>query len=409
MNFAPLTILYLDALPLDTAINTDMLNSHLVDRVRSDISVRFHAPIEDTWVCHYDFVTIMPRLRDKDAMLQYAREKNVDIIHDPNGGFSKDERWAKHESFLFTTDSRELGIQIEAYLAGHEVVWLTSHPILNIRWIQKYDLRGGLTQRAFQFLRTAQSNGYSSSQVQFVRSLLNKIMHIEYSRDLLYHYLILKRRATRLGDGRYYNFELMHHMTNYTFSICSAMDVLSRLLNDLYDLGYAAGSNYGIEKPYFLTRLSQKRKTLADIFALKKYNKWGRLIKIRRNEFTHSSHVYLTPLVMEKDESNKLSEAELESLVDQRLAADGIEPINWSDEIMEAIRATLRQELNLEHNYKKIAEDIMTLEMRDEASGQMSQHIVRPLLMIDDDFDKISEIMERTFANLSRDHACAQK
>ncbi len=402
MNFAPLTILYLDALPLDMGINTDMLSSHLADRGRSDIGVRFHTPIDDTWVRHYGFVTIMPEIRGKDAILQYAREQNVDIIHDPHGGFNKRERLAEYDSFLFTSDSSELGIQIEAYLAGHEVVWLTNHPILNARWIQKYDLRGGLTQRAFQFLRMAQNKGYSSSQVQFVRSLLNKIMHIEYSRDLLYHYLILKRRAARLGNGGYYNFELMHHMTNYTFSICSAMDVLSRLLNDRYGLGYVMGNNYGIEKPDFITRLSQKRKTLADIFALKKYNKWGRLIKIRRNEFTHSSHVYLTPLLMEKDETDKLSESELESLVDQRLAVDSVEPVDGADEIMEAIRATLRQELDFEHNYRKIAEDIMTLEMRDESTRRMRQYVVKPLLMIDDDFDKISEIMERVFANLSR-------
>lgn len=402
MNFVPLTILYLDALPLDTGINTDMLSSHLADRGRSDIGVRFHTPIDDTWVRHYDFVTIMPELHGKDAILQYAREHGVDIIHDPHGGFNKRERLAEYDSFLFTSDSRELGIQIEAYLAGHEVVWLTNHPILNARWIQKYSLRGGLTHRAFQFLSTAQNKGYSSSQVQFVRSLLNKIMHIEYSRDLLYHYLILKRRASRLGSGGYYNFELMHHMTNYTFSICSAMDVLSRLLNDLYGLGYVMGNNYGIEKPDFIRRLSRKRKTLADIFALKKYSKWGRLIKIRRNEFTHSSHVYLTPLVMEKDEADKLSKVELETLIDQRLVADGIEPIYGADEVMEAIRATLRQELDLEYNYKKIAEDIMTLEMKDETTGQVRQYIVRPLLMIDDDFNKISELMERAFANLSR-------
>lgn len=405
MNFAPLTILYLDALPLDTGINTAMLNSYLVNRGRSDISVRFHTPIDDTWVRHYDFVTIMPELHGKDAILQYAREQNVDIIHDPHGGFSKRERLAEYDSFLFTSDSSELNIQIEAYLAGHEVVWLTNHSIVNARWIQKYNLRGGLTHDAFQFLSTAQHKGYSSSQVQFVRSLLNKIMHIEYSRDLLYHYLILKRRATRLGDGGYYNFELMHHMTNYTFSICSAMDVLSRLLNDLYGLGYFVGNNYGIEKPDFITRLSRKRKTLADIFALKKYNTWGRLIKIRRNEFTHSSQVYLTPLVMEKDEADKLSDEELETLVDRQLERDGLEPIDGVDEVMEAIRATLRQELDLEHNYKKIADDIMTLEMKDEATGEIRQHIVRPLLMIDDDFYKISKLMERAFANLSRARA----
>lgn len=404
MNFAPLTILYLDALPLDTGINTDMLSSHLADRGRSDIGVRFHTPIDDTWVRHYDFVTIMPELHGKDAILQYAREQNVDIIHDPHGGFNKRERLAEYDSFLFTSDSRELDIQIEAYLAGHEVVWLTNHSIVNARWIQKYNLRGGLTHDAFQFLSTAQYKGYSSSQVQFVRSLLNKIMHIEYSRDLLYHYLILKRRATRLGDGGYYNFELMHHMTNYTFSICSAMDVLSRLLNDMYALGYKFQS-YGIEKQDFIDKLATRRKTLADILALKKYNKWGRLIKIRRNEFTHSSHVYLTPLVMEKDEADKLSDEELEALVDQRLERDGLEPIDGADEVMEAIRATLRQELDLEHNYKKIANDIMTLEMKDEATGDMRQHIVRPLLMIDNDFDKISEIMGRAFTNLSRARA----
>lgn len=402
MNSTPLIILYLDAIPLDTGINTELLHNYLADRSLTNIGIQLHTPINDTWSSHYDFVAMVPQLHGKDSVLQYARERNVDIIHDPHGVFNKHERWAQHESFLFTTEPRDLGMQIEAYLAGYGVVWLTEHPIINARWMQKYDYRGGLTHIGFQFLYTAQSKGYSSVQIQYVRSLLNKILHIEYSRDLLYHFLILKRRAKRLGNGGYYNFELTNHLTNYTFFICSTMDVLARLLNDIHGLGYGKFQNYGIEKQEFIDKLSTKRKTLADILALKKYNKWGRLIKIRRNEFTHSSHVYMTPLVMEKTETDKLSDDELEALVDQRMIQDGLQLIAGTEQVTAAIRATLRQEFDIEHNYKKIAEDIMVLEMNDDATGKMRQHVVRPLYMIDDDFSKISEIIERVFANLSR-------
>ena len=210
------------------------------------------------------------------------------------------------------TEAKDLYIQIEAYLAGYGIAWIMEHPILNVGWIQKYEYRGGLTRKAFQMLYMAQEKGYSSKQLEYVRALLNKVMNIEYARDLVYHYLILKRRSNRNIGANNYTFELSYQLTTFTFFICSAMDTLARLVNNLYDLGYGRYQNYDIEKQEFIRKLNTKRKTLARILSLKKYREWGELIKVRRNDFTHSSHLYLTPMLMEDDDP--LSDSELEAL-----------------------------------------------------------------------------------------------
>ncbi len=401
MKPSPLVILYLDAIPLDVGINTDFLYTQLNNRGQASIGLQFHSPIDEVWARGYDFVTITPALEGKEAVVQYARDYNVDIIHDPHEIFNRKERWAEHDSLLFTTELGDLHTHLEAYLAGYGVAWLASHPIMNLKWMLKYDYRGGLTHAVYQFLYTAREKHYSGKQIEYVRSLLNKVMHIEYARDMLYHFSILKRRAKRLGDGGYYNFELNYHLTSYTFFICSVMDILARLLNDSYKLGYSKFQNYDIEKESFIEKLSVKRKTLADILALKKYREWAELIKIRRNEFTHSSHVYMTPIVMEKQ--NQLSDNELEALVDKELDWETLESAGGSEEVIVNMRAVLKQELSLKLNYKVVAEDIMTLEREDRLTKEVRQYIVRPLNAIDQDFEKISEIIERALVNLSKE------
>ncbi len=394
-----LTILYLDNVSIELGVNLDMLHDHLGARGRGDIKLHIHTLPVGPSLQEYDFIFVLPdSVKGKDAIIQYVIEQNIDIIHDPYQAFNDKERWAQRDKLYFTTSMKDLYTQIEAYLAGLNVAWLMEDPIFNLPWIMKYERRGGLTNKAFRALSTAQEKGYSSKQLDYVRALLNKIMHIEYARDQLYYFLILKRRSSRNGSETNYKLELTYHLTNYTFSICSVMDIFARLLNDRYGLGYGQYQNYGIEKTEFISKLAAKRKSLAHIFNLKKYNGWAELIKVRRNEFTHSSHIYLTPMLMEKKQP--LSDEELEALVDQTLDWELIKS-SGMEETIAGMRATIKQNLAIEHNYDVVAEDIMTLEKVDKSTGQMRQYVVKPLNAIDQDFEKISEIIERTFDNLS--------
>ncbi len=143
--------------------------------------------------------------------------------------------------------------------------------------------------------------GYSQKQMEYVRALANKAMHIEHAREQLFFYLQLKRRASRAGNAaNNFSFELTYHLTTYSIYICSALDILARLINDRYDLGYTRYQSFSVAKVDFLNRLSPRRKTLADILASKKFQKWADWMFVRRNHITHESNLYLTPMFMEK-------------------------------------------------------------------------------------------------------------
>lgn len=394
-----LNILYVDSIELDLLINVEMLHEYLDARGQGNLRIHLYTPLDSPWANQYDHLTVIPGdIKGKAAIFEYSKQEDVDILYDPHDLFDKEDKASRLNELLFITVPKALNTQIEAYLAGYGVAWLMDHSILNVGWIQKFTYRRELTHIIFDMLSTAQQKGYSPRQIEYVRALLNKVMHVEYARDLLYHYLILKRRSYRNNGANNYRFELTYHLTNYTFFICSAMDILARLLNDLYNLGYGKYAPYGIEKQEFVKKLAAKRKTLADILALKKYVDWGELIKIRRNDFTHSSHLYMTPMVMEVD--NPLSDEELNSLVDQSM--------DWSllkstgnEQMVKDMETMVRQNLVIEHNYKVVVDDIMVLEQEDRKTRKTRKYVVKPLNAVDDDFDKLREIIERVIKNLA--------
>jgi hypothetical protein len=376
-----------------------VLQNYLSDMQKSDVRVELLTVI-DTQITQamQEVEVVAIDLTSAQSIIDTALSENIDVIHDPAQVLSNKDRFKLKDSFVFTSTPEELAKQIESYLAGHAIPWQFYEPIWHNAWLLKYVRSGGIAQVASDFIATAQLKNYSPKQLAYVRSLTNKALYIEYSREQLYYYLQLKRYAFRQNNHENdFSFELVYHLSNYTVFICGAMDILARLLNDLYDLGYGRFQSYSIEKQHFIDKLSPKRKTLADIFALKKYQDWIDWMKTRRNNLAHESHLYLTPLIQSK--KNPLTDAELEQKVDDALDWNLFESSGLD---LSGLRAMIKQNLDLQLNYEEIVGDMMMLERIDRTTKDKKNLMVFPLRTIDEDHAKISEIVKRSLDNLGR-------
>lgn len=377
----------------------DVLHHYLSDSGRSNVKILVYTTNDGTRIRNSSFVQQVVDLipQNKDAVEAYIRENDIDIVHDPGQLFTKRDRFRLKDRFAFTNSDGDLTLQIESYLTGNSAPWVFREPIWHNNWLYKYTHEEGLAKKAFAFIATGQAKRYSQKQMELVRALANKTLHVEHAREQLYYYLQLKRRAVRMNNtANNFSFELTYHLTTYSFFVCSTVDITARLLNSLYDLRYTRFEPYGIEKADFIQRLKPKRKTLADIYARKSFQKWIEWMKVRRNHLAHESNLYLTPLMQQR--SDPLTDAELEQKVDeafdwQEYAGAGIDATG--------LRAMVKQQLDLELNYIEVVADMMTLEKVDRATQQAKTYIVFPLRTIDDDYKKLDDVISRTISNLS--------
>lgn len=379
----------------------DILHDYIEDLGRLDAKIIVHTVVSNINTQSSQNVSIITLdIQDKAAILQYAKDNDIDIIHDSNRIFTKREIFRNKDSTLITQDAVDHTVQLESYLVGHQIVWNFADPVWHTNWIYKYTHQAGVSNPAFIFISTGQTKGYSQKQMEYVRALANKAMHIEHAREQLYFYLQLKRRANRADNtNNDFSFELTYHLTNYSIYICSALDILARLINDRYDLGYTRYQSFTVAKEEFLRRLTPKRKTLADLLARKKFQKWADWMFVRRNHITHESNLYLTPMIMERED--RLSDEELEQHVDAEFDWSLYETITPNADVA-GMRALVRQNLDFQLNYREVVTDMMTLEREDRATHSTQGYIVFPLRSIDEDFAKISDILTRAIANLSK-------
>lgn len=65
------------------------------------------------------------------------------------------------------------------------------------------------------------------------------------------------------------------------------------------------------------------------------------------------------------------------------------------------LRALVKQQLDLEHNYIEVVADMMTLEKVDRTTRQTRTYMVFPLRRINEDFNKLTDVISHTIRNLS--------
>lgn len=379
----------------------DVLDDYLEDIQRSDVGIEVHTTINNIHTQSSGSAKIiLLDIANKETVLEFATVNNIDLIHDPDGTFTPKDRFREKDSFAFSTVDKELITQIESYLTGRSIAWMLTEPVWNIQWIYKYAHRPGTSKKAFSLIGVGQEKKYTPQQMEFVRAFANKVMHAEHAREQLYFYMQLKRRAYRASNkNNDFSFELTYHLTNYSFFICSTMDIIARLLNNMYELNFGRFQSYGIEKVDFIQRLGVKRKTLADVYARKRFQSWADWMKVRRNHLAHESNLYLTPMVMRKRQP--LSDDELEQKVDEAFDWNLYGSMSADADVLN-MRAFVKQMLDLEHNYDEIVADMMTLEKVDKVTNQPQKYIVFPLRTIDEDFNKLGDIVARTVDSLSK-------
>jgi hypothetical protein len=157
----------------------DVAHDYIADLGKTEAGIIVHTVVSNINTTNSSYAKIVSLdVQDHSALLRYASENNIDVIHDSEGVFTKKERFTHRESFVITNTLPELTVQLESYLTGNEIAWNFANPTWHINWIYKYSMQSGISSIAFGFIGTAQEKKYTPKQMEFVRALANKTMHI---------------------------------------------------------------------------------------------------------------------------------------------------------------------------------------------------------------------------------------
>lgn len=337
-------------------------------------------------------------VNSKDAILGLATQLDIDVILDEKMRFAKSEVFKHNNSVAIVHHyNPNFNDLLNAVCTGWGVAWNFRDPIWRASWLSKYLERDSLAKKAFNFMDSSRKQNYTDEQRNFIRNLSNKITHVSHSKQMLESTCILLRYAKRHNLKKEdLLFELTHHLNNYYMFISSSLDVLARLINDVYRLGFSSYRAYSLDNKEFLSKLEEKRKGLVGIIRLEKYLDWMDWMRQRRNLFAHQSHLYLTPLIQQKQVP--LTDAELDALVDAKF--------DWSlftdmdVQTLANMKEVTRFHINLEENYETIAEEMMEIHKRDRKTGDIKPVIFFPLKAIEQDRQQFDEIMNRLLDNL---------
>jgi hypothetical protein len=388
------------------SIYVDMLHNYLDTLGLSRNRIRLHVATDNETSIHG--LTIMNDelkahvidIESKDEILELASLIDADIILDEKDRFTKNEIFKKSDSLVivqyFNPQFNDL---LNAICTGWDVPWNFREPIWNASWISKYLERGTLAKRVFDFMDTSRMKNYTDEQRHIVRNLSNKISQVNHCKQLLDYNLILRRYAKRHNvKAEDILFEISYELNNYYILISGCLDVMARLINDVYELGFEPYQSYTLDKKEFLKRLTKKRKSLASDISLNKYLDWMDWMKKRRNMLAHESYLYLTPLVKRKDV--QLSEAEIEQAVNAAFPYDDYVRAGIDSSYIDGLKEMQRFQIDLEQNHETVIEDTMTMTKQDRKTGVEKEVLFLPLRAIEDDYKNMCELINRIMKNL---------
>ncbi len=388
------------------SIYVDMLHNYLDTLGLSKNRIRLHVATDNETSIHG--LTLMNDelkahvidIESKEEILELASLIDADIILDEKDRFTKNEIFKKSDSLVivqyFNPQFNDL---LNAICAGWDVPWNFREPIWNASWISKYLERGTLAKRVFDFMDTSRKKNYTDEQRHIVRNLSNKISQVNHCKQLLDYNLILRRYAKRHNvKAEDILFEISYELNNYYILISGCLDVMARLMNDVYGLGFQPYESYTLDKKEFLRRLTDKRKGLASVISLNKYLDWMDWMKKRRNMLAHESYLYLTPLIKRKDV--QLSEAEIEQTVNAAFPYDDYVRAGIDSSYIDGLKEMQRFQIDLEQNHETVIEDIMTMMKKDRKTGVEKEVIFLPLRAIEDDYKTMSELINGIMKNL---------
>jgi len=337
-----------------------------------------------------------------DSILNLSDTLDIDIILDEQELISKNEIHRNREKVAivhwYNPHFTDL---LNAICTGWGVVWNFREPIFNAPWVSKYFEPGQLARKVFDFMQISKEKNFNDKEVNLIRNMANKISQINHAKQLIEYLKILNRYSVRhelKTDDILFN--LTYHLNTYNLLIPSTLDVMARLYNSIYDLGYSEFNSYTLDRDDFLVRLGQKRASATKIIKLKKYLDWIFWMKSRRNYFAHEGHTYLSPIVQRK--ANELSVAEIERLVDGEMDWNLIRSAARTQEEYDSLREFTNWRIDYEQNYETIVNDIMTINKQDRITKEIKEVVLFPLRAVDEDYKNFSDLLTRLFDNLTK-------
>lgn len=340
-------------------------------------------------------------VNSKETILELANSLDIDILLDEEERFTKREIYANRDKMAivhwYNPFFNDL---LNSICTGWGVVWNFRDPVWNASWITKYLESPYVARKVFDFMQISQEQGYSSEQVNFIRSLSNKITHATHAKQSIDYTMICYRYANRHGmKTTDILFELSHHLNNYYMWVSSSLDISARLINSVYTLGFQTFNSYTLDNAEFLRRLEPKRKGLVNIIRLKKYMDWMDWMRQRRNFFAHQSHLYLSPLVQRKAE--QLSDEEMNQIVEGFMDWNYLSTTGMSDDAIQNLKDFMKFQVDLDENHETKLQDVIPMNKRDRLTEEVKPVLFFPLKAVDEDYAKFTEIIGRVIDNLT--------
>lgn len=373
----------------------DVLHNYIEDRIGDDTKINLYALKSDkrNMLEIHEGVTVHKlESINAESIAELIRSTDADVVLDTEQLISDKDAIDNDVNYLVARDLEAAEAECETFLVGRNIAWIFKDPMWNTTLFTRYYMREGLCRDTFYFMaEAAEKNGYTQDQVERVRFLTNRIGQIDYCKDVINSYLQKKRRAYRHGNTEQdFNFELNYHLSNYYFLISGGLDIIARILNDVFSLGIKHFGGLGLEKNDLTKALEKDHPEIAKLYGVKKVKEWIEWLKERRNYVAHEGGVHHTQLVEEK--AVKMTPEELERKIDEQT--------DWvlmkamlTPELYQAQRDMVANIVRMD-DYDEVAADVMLV----KTGGNTK--VFMPLRNINHDYDHFQEITRKTLDNL---------
>jgi len=363
----------------------------------------------------YSYETFEATGDDREAIHAFAAQNNIDVLHSRDvkliRGLYKD-----NPSFELSESQQQLELEIEAFFTGKNISWSLNSPAWNSTWLNKSSDNLSLTNILHGLLNAAQGKlQYSQKQIGLVRALLNKAGHIRHCEENLISFVQRKNYSARncivqnsYGYDDYYDyrFELNYHLGNYYFLMSGCLDILGRLLADLFGITINNTVKPNIERGEFLAALQPKSQALYDIYSEETLNRWAVALKRKRNYVAHESEASYTTI--SKPKKKKISDSEVKKKV------EGLR--NWNamrllvgDDAVESNMRFAEFVIRMNEDNEVLTKDAMQFTYYDSATRTEQMALFHPLIDIKFDYEMIERILNQTASVLrsSEDTNCS--
>ena len=372
---------------------TDLCSIHIYVRSSDTIEAQKQS---------YSYETFKSMGANKDAIHAFAAQNNIDVFHSKNQALIKD-LYRDNPSFELSESNQQLELEIEAFLTGKNISWSLNSPAWNSTWLNKSTDNLSLTNNLHGLLSASQGRlHYSQKQISLVRALLNKAGHIRHCEENLVSFVQKKNYSARncIAQNSYgyddyydYSFELNYHLGNYYFLMSGCLDILGRLLADMYDIAINNTVKPNIERSEFLATLLPKSQPLYDIYSEEKLNSWAVALKRKRNYVAHESEASYTTIL--KPRKEKISDAEVKKKVRALQNWDAMRLL-VGDSVVESNMHFAEFVIRMKEDNEVLTKDAMQFNYYDPATRMEQTAFFHPLVDVKFDYEKIEHILGQT-------------